>query len=557
LDILSRFLFVVVAVITAGFLGACGGGGSGAGAAPIPTGSPVAVSGTVRYERVGTAVSGGLNYSSITALPVRGATVELLYSGNVFATGQTNAAGQYSFSAVPGSSTYAVRVRAELKQTSGAAQWDTTVRDNTNGDALYTLQSANFVAASASTQNLTASSGWGGASYTSPRTSAPFAVLDTLYENQQKVLATQSNAQFPPLKAFWSINNNTTGGGQLSDGDVGTTFFTDVVVGGVVTERRMYLLGRANDDTDEFDSSVISHEWGHYYQSAFSRDNSMGGRHGGSDDRLDRRIAFSEGWGNAWSGIALAKSSYSDSSGPSQGSGFSFNLNTGFNTSFGPKGWFRETSIQYILWSLNNQVGFQGIHQALTSNTFRNGTALTDVHSFSAAYRSVASSTSVTALNSLLASESISNVSDAFGDLETNNGGNAATLPYYRQITALGNPVTLASGQTLCGTAAYVNTVNSTQASDGDRNKHGLYVYTRFSLVAPASLTITVAGSPTSGVDTDFQLFRAGQRVYVAETGVTSTESRTESLVAGDYVLVIYDYNKASPGNTCYTVSIQ
>ena len=74
------------------------------------------------------------------------------------------------------------------------------------------------------------------------------------------------------------------------------------------------MLGKENVDTDEYDASVIAHEWGHYYQSAFSRDDSPGGAHSGGD-RLDRRVAFSEGWGNAWSGIALARSNYTDSSG--------------------------------------------------------------------------------------------------------------------------------------------------------------------------------------------------------------------------------------------------
>ncbi len=560
---LEKLQAALLAVIASCLLIACGGGGGGnttTGVTTLPLGTTftAVVSGVVRYERVGfSAASGALNYGNISALPVRGATVELVFAGNAIASTQTNASGQYSFSAAPNSTTLAIRVRAELKQASGAAQWDVSVRDNTNADALYTMQSVNFNSGAGASQNLTAASGWGGASYTSARVAGPFAILDTIYESQQKVLSAQPNTIFPVLKVFWSINNNT-GSGQLITGDIGTSFFTELSNGMVVSERRMYILGRENNDTDEYDGSVVAHEWGHYYQSALSRDDSMGGRHGGGDDRLDRRIAFSEGWGNAWSGIAQSRNSYSDSSGNSQGSGFVLALNSGYNTAFGGvKGWFREQSIQYIIWSLSAQAGFQGVHQTLTGNTFRTGAALSDIHSFAAAYRSTASATSTSALNLLLSSESINTNSDMFGSAENNNGGNSATLPYYRQISALGNPVVLSGGQTICTTAQYTTFKNSSSASDGDRNKLGYFAYARFSLASAATRTITVVGSPASGVDADFEIHSAGQRVAVAEIATNQTETLTNAFAAGDYVLVMYDFNKVSPANTCYSVSIQ
>ncbi len=548
-------------------LAACGGGGSAESNSIAPdtntqpgiiSGSTVTVQGNVTYQRIGQLNTGALDYSSISNLPVRGATVELLSGTTVLASLPTSDTGQYVFTTAPGSTTLAIRVRTELKQVSGVAQWDVTVRDNTNSNALYVMQSTNFNSGLGHTQNLLAASGWGGSSYTSARVAGPFAILDTIYESQKKILSVQPNAQFPLLKVFWSLNNNTTGNGQISDGDIGTSFFVELASAGVISERQLYILGQANDDTDEYDSSVVAHEWGHYYQSAFSRDDSTGGRHGGGDDRLDRRIAFSEGWGNAWSGIVLSKSNYSDSSGTGQNSGFVLPLNSGYATgSGGSKGWFREQSIQYILWSLSNQTGFQSVHQTLSGNAFRTGTALSDIHSFSAAYRSLASVSQTAALNSLLTSESISSTSDAFGSNESNDGGNTATLPYYRQITALGNPVTLSSTQTLCGTADYVDIVNSTSGADADRNKLGLFVYLRLTLPTTAIRTITISGTPAAGVDTDFELYRADQKIYTAQVGLDQTETRSDSLIAGDYVLVIFDYNKASPGNTCYTVTIQ
>jgi len=33
---------------------------------------------------------------------------------------------------------------------------------------------------------------------------------------------------------------------------------------------KLYILGDANSDTDEFDDHVIIHDWGHYFEDKFS-----------------------------------------------------------------------------------------------------------------------------------------------------------------------------------------------------------------------------------------------------------------------------------------------
>jgi hypothetical protein len=529
---------------------ACGGGGSDGPSTndPVPAasgpgaGQSVLVQGVVQYERVPNNTStGGLNFSAIQTLPVRGATVELLRGPAVVAATQSSATGSFAFSAAPGGTQLSVRVRAELKQTAGAAQWDVAVRDNTGGNALYALASSTFNSGTGTVQNLTATTGWTGTSYTGLRSAAPFAILDTIYASQQKLLQVSASAIFPPLQVFWSINNNTASG-DLALGNLGSSFFRNT------SPREMYILGRQDDDTDEFDASVVAHEWGHYYQSAFSRDDSTGGRHGGADDRLDRRIAFSEGWGNGWSGIVLNQARYFDSSGLRQASGFFVNLNTGYiNAGGAPKGWFREDSVQYVIWDLNRQIGFAPLHAALTNPGFKTGAALTDIHSFSSAFRSSASATQTAVLNTLLGSESINIISDQFGSNETNNGGQTVTLPYYKQITSLGNPVVLAAGQTVCVTSAAFGSAAG--------NKLGQFAYVRFSTTSAGNRTISVSAN-SGAADVDFEIHSGGRRVLLAETGANNFESSSVSLGAGEHVLLVYDFNRVA-GNTCMTISIQ
>lgn len=534
---------IVCASLAVAVLTACGGGGGGA-AQQIPAGPPVTVLGVVSYERVAVnTTTGALNYASITTLPVRGATVELVSGSSVLATGQTNASGQFTITNAPGSVTMVVRVRAELKQTTGAAQWDVTVRDNTAADAIYTMQSAAFNSGTGRTQNLTAATGWGGASYTSARVAAPFAILDTIYQSQQKVLSVQANTIFPPLKTFWSINNRTDSTGGLTGGGIETSFFQDPATG-----REIYILGQANVDTDEYDASVIAHEWGHYYQSAFSRDESMGGQHGGGDDRLDRRIAFSEGWGNALSGIVLGASVYADSFDSSQSDGFVLNLSAGY-TGTGPKGWFRESSVQSVIWNLNQSVGFAPIHQTMTDNSFVNGLALSHIHSFAAAFRSIQSGTVSAVLNTQLNNEAIFTPTNAFGDSEINNGGSTLTIPMYRTISAYGSPSVTISGGSPCVTAAF--------DSSNIGNKLGRFTYITFNAASAGNRTIRVS-TLAAGVDVDFEIYgQAGAFIGRFDTGVTASETATVNLAAGNYVMAVYDYNNVSASNPCFAIAIQ
>jgi hypothetical protein len=523
---------------------ACGGGGGGSssGSAFLPVtpsvqtpapsvvavaAAPVTVSGTVTYDSVPN-TSGSLDYALTVRKPARGVTVQLVSTTQaVLATTTTDASGNYSASVAQGS-TFFVRVRAALLSTS-AASWNVTVGDNTQGDAVYALESGSVVAAGSAIQkDVNAPSGWTGTSYGALRAAAPFAILDTVYTAQQKVLSVARATAFPTLKLLWSINNLPASGSPAL-GQIGTTFFTNTTSAGPA----IYILGKADVDTDEYDESVIAHEWGHYYQFAFSRDDSPGGQHGAGNS-LDRRLAFSEGWGNAWSGIALSRSNYTDSSGPGQGSSFAMNLSVGPASA---KGWFNEASIQYVLWTLNQNIGFGPIHAVMTG-PLKGSIAVTSIHPFNDALKAT-SATAAAAFAPLLQSQMIDPMSDAWGSTETNSGGSAVALPMYRSLTL---------GVALPG----VCVSNNFGAQVGD-NKLGNYAYLRLSVPLDKSYRISVVGVG-GATDPDFRVYNASGIVAKAGSSVTDSEAADVPLHPGDYVLAVTDYeNKGS--STCFTVS--
>ncbi|MEJ8826361.1 hypothetical protein WKW80_30790 [Variovorax humicola] len=531
---MSKFLLSrCVAVLVALLLASCGGGGGGGGGGvflPIvaSTANVVAVSGTATYDFVPN-TTGALDYAATSSKPIRGAVVEVLNSSStVLATTSTDDKGGYSAS-VPSNTQVFIRVKAQMVQTGSGATWDVSVRDNTHSNAIYVMDSATFSSGAApSTQDLHAASGWGGAAYTATRVAAPFALLDTIDTAMQKVLSVAPNSVFPTLQVFWSANNVSVDGSPAI-GEIGTTAFSDAT-----TPRSIYVLGKADVDTDEYDASVIAHEWGHYYQAVFSRDDSPGGNHS-SGDRLDRRVAFSEGWGDAWSGIALARSNYTDSSGPGQ------KVATVIDLSAGPisnPGWYRESSIQSVLWNLNQKVGFQPIHAAMTG-AMKTSVAMTSIHSFSAAF-SAASAANASTFNSLLSAQNISTApNDPFGSAETNGGGTPlipSVFPMY--ISA--------------------NVGSSTQACvsnvAGFGNKLGSYAYLRVRVLAAGSHVIKVTGPATA--DPDFEVDSAG--LLAISDGFGTTETATVSLRAGDNIIVVNDFNDDSEPTqeTCFTVSI-
>jgi hypothetical protein len=519
---------VMACIAAAALLVGCGGGGGGGGGGlpflPIttPSAGSVTLSGTATYESVPNP-NGTLVYASSTARPVRGAVVEVLDGATSaqLAAATTDDSGAYSVS-VPANTAVAVRVKAQLARSVPGASWDVTVRDNTRSSALYSMQTDAFSSGTvALVRDLHAPSGWGGSSYTGDRVAAPFAILDTVYTAIQKVVSVAPATAFPALRVFWSTNNAPSSG-SIAAGQIGTTFFISRSSG-----REIYVLGKEDVDTDEYDASVVAHEWGHYYQSAFSRDDSTGGEHSQSQ-LVDRRLAFSEGWGNAWSGIALGRRNYVDSGGNQQASTqFSSNIDLSVGPATTP-GWYREPSIQSIFWNLNQQVGFKPIHDALTGSQFRNGVAVTSIHPFSAAFNAVAPG-SASVLAALMAGQSINGAgNDPFGGAETNDGGIPITIPMYRSAIA-GGAIT----QACVSNAA------------GDDNKHGSFSYVRFTAPTSRSYQIVVDGGP-AGSSPDFDIYRGG---------LIARSSNTVSLPAGEHVLAVTDLNN-SGALTCFNVSI-
>ena len=500
----------------------------------------IKLKGKITYDSVPVNANGvGLDYAHMTQKSVRGAIVRIVNaSGQELGRTTTDAEGYYEFNNLKDiTDKVKVQVLSKLK----SSNWDFAVKDNTNGDALYVMEGslASVSKTKSQTRNLNASSGWGGSSYTGTRTAAPFAILDVVYQAIQKVRSADSSIVFPPLNIFWSKNNKSASG-AISNGDIGTSYYNG--------NDTLYILGDENSDTDEYDSGVIAHEWGHYYETKFSRSDNIGGSHG-AGELLDIRLAFGEGFGNAISSMIRDNPTYWDSSGVHQANGWSMNLETEFNRD--NPGWFSEASIQQILYDIYDShndtgdtisYGFKPIHKLLIGKE-KNTPAFTSIFTFIKGLKDEHPS-DVTAIDNIVAQESIAPITDIYGSGRTNKQEYAN--PLYDELST-GSEVTIVTNYA----------VDNYLSERGRTNQLGAYNLLKVEVPSEGDYTITVTQVGSSGnPDPDFYLYRgsSNQPVAVAENPPALSDSVTTHLQAGTYRMAVVVYNQYS--GTKYSVKL-
>ncbi len=377
----NKNLFAIYLVVLM-ILAACNGGSSSDSSFSPPQ-FELSLSGKLTYTFYPVTVASGIDYEAEEARPIRGAVVEIQNSvGGVLSSSNSGADGSYSLG-IPDNQQVRLVVKASLGSPGNPS---TEIRDNTDGDALYALFQDLDVLDADIELDLHAESGWNGVTYSGTRAAAPFAILDTLYEAQQFILAAEPTALFPLLRVFWSPENREVEGDR-SLGEIGGTFYSG---------REIWLLGAENLDTEEYDKAVILHEWAHYYEDVFSRSDSIGGPHA-IGELLDLTVAFSEGFANAFSGLVRGDPQLLDSVGSQQSSlGVVLDLEADFiddnlnDQGLLVDGFYSEASVQELLFDIGDApssdddslaIPFQIWHQVFTGG-HRQTAAFTSIFSF-------------------------------------------------------------------------------------------------------------------------------------------------------------------------------
>ncbi len=547
-------LILLVALLT---LSGCGGGSSDS------ISGTAGLSGKITFDSVPAVASSPdldgdrtarLDYSQIKQLPARGVLVEAIAdSGVAIASTQTDANGNYLLS-LPVNTRVRIRASARMLQKAGSgASWDFSVRDNTSSGylipgsaaALYAIEGAQFVTDTTNpARDLHAASSWNGSAYTAGgRAAAPFAILDMEYAAKQKVLAADSEAVFAPMVTYWSPSNRPASG-EVSRGFIETSYWDPAG-----DRPGLYILGAENVDTDEYDSGVIVHEWGHYFESTFSRSDSRGGSHSPGDS-LDMNLAFGEAWGNALSAMVREDAVYVDTNGPQQSlPGIVLDLNT--IPADEPKAWFNESSVQHVLYQLYKSpaIGFSPIYRVMTGPQ-KTTAAFTSLFSFATYLRAAVSPAGKNDLdNQLMGINTVhGDALDIWGALQQlppligaiRPDPSSFVLPVYTVMTP-GQPAT-----TVCRTGYFDDN------DDGSNNKLGSLRYLRLKIAIDGAYQLQIDSPENEALE--FEFFRSGSAVDGEEVSAgIATRTTNFNLLAGDYVALISD---ATNPNACFTLTL-
>lgn len=470
-----------------------------------------------------------LDYGNIEQRPIRGTTVLLIdaESEEEIASGEADAEGNYSFE-------YEGSARVKLYVLAETTAPPIVVEDNTSQDAIYVLASAEVDSGADVALDVVATSGWTGAAYGELRAAAPFAVLDAAYTSGRRLLDEVTPApEFPLLQLNWSVNNRPESG-DVADGQIVTSLWNG---------SELFILGKEDVDTDEFDSHVIVHEWCHYFQGTLGRSDSPGGEHS-FGALIDPRVAWGEGSCNAMTGIMLDPDSiYTDSSGPMQADGNATDFEYNNNEAAQNPGWYGELTVAGIVYDLYDganepfdavELGLQPIYDAMIG--LRETPALTTVFAYVSAVAAAnpgaaADIDALVAFQQFDADFGISPVVDEWGTDETHTAALPGSLPLY------------ADG--VLGGMLDVQLVGGFAYNRLEQNRY-IKIVGDGQLVAVESMCLA---------DIDLAVYHLGERIADAFTGSGDEYLEFETIQDETYVLVVQGANQ-DPGAYAATITI-
>ncbi len=290
----------------------------GLAAVAAPAQGQTTFRGTILYDKVPVTRT-GLQLDAPVRTPAAGVRVEIVASPSkeVLASGWTDAKGAYTIPvALTGRPQVYVRALAQTENTSvvrvtDRAEWSIATEPAAVGRERVVLN--DLLAADAD------------------RVAGAFNIAVTIGRANALVRAGQPGVRLPRVEVRWDTTY------------VGGTFFRP-------SEGVAFINGRRGEDSDEYDDHIIAHEYGHFLMDRFSRESSPGGSHG-FGERLDPRLAWSEGWGNFFAGATTGTPRYIDTGvvRGQQGVLLSMDLEEDVPTGDRPGIW-SEHSVGSVLW---------------------------------------------------------------------------------------------------------------------------------------------------------------------------------------------------------------
>jgi hypothetical protein len=469
------------------------------GAALVLPAGAASVQGVVQYQKI-PATAHGLDLSHPRDVPVAQIRVELRDASNsskVVAKGTTDDGGSYQFDVPDDTAEVALYVFA---QTGKIQVGDPDTHQ------IYVVGTDAFDPSSPPGQVIIPDQ---------DRLSGPFNILADI-QRANRVLA-QTDPTLPvgdtQLTIFWSPTNQ--------DG----TYFD-------VGSNTAWVLGNRDEDSDEFDDSVIIHEYGHYVAKRYSRDDTPGGEHY-LGDVLDPRLAWSEGWANFFAQAVLGTPIWIDTMGTGGSDVFSFDLSQEVADGDRP-GYWSEDSVGSALWSIFSDAGTGSGHLGLGLKPI-----------FSVLHNYFPQQTFVyllTLADGLVQSDH--NLDSGITDVLARRN-----IQYHFGVVP---PVSVPFPRLISPGAAVTGSVDSWTSQRDNLLSSADYYLLRKETDTPIDIELKVTGSSHAGA-ADLVLVLYNQKGYLVaaadqQHGIGSLEKLTGSQPAGTYVIGVWSFYPSRSG---------
>lgn len=240
---------------------------------------PREISGTIMYEDMLYDIDGFTGAKQNK--PIRLAEVHLVdaQTAAIVSTTTSDQAGQFQFNDVPYDDYY-LRVAAS----NGSAATNSIAVKNLSGLVYSVTQTVIFDGSETAIIIVATESGIGGA----------FNIYDTMLAAEEVIHTLSSDSlAFSQLNLFWS-DTNTSDGTYTCHTDGSSWCHQGVGI---------YILGGDRSlsyDSDDYDDDVLWHEFAHFLEYNLGLNDHPGGVHYLTDNTLDLRLAWSEGFSDYW-----------------------------------------------------------------------------------------------------------------------------------------------------------------------------------------------------------------------------------------------------------------
>lgn len=283
------------------------------------------LSGQAFYQKL-EVTDNGLDTDLPSFRPIRNGRIEVFDAAarKVISVSETDGDGRFDIAVPPDATNLSIQAVSRLRSL------DLKVEDNTNSNQYYFIASADVDMRERPTAVTIVDK---------TRKSGAFNILEQIQRANDFIHTADSTFAPFGFTIFWSEKNQNRN--PLQPGFIQTTSFN-------LATGTANILGDRSTDSDEYDDSVLIHEYAHMLAAKFSRDDSPGGQHH-IGDLLDPRVAWSEGMANFFSGAVRGDSIYRDSNGPNGLNVLRFDLEENFPAGSRP-GYGSETSVQALLW---------------------------------------------------------------------------------------------------------------------------------------------------------------------------------------------------------------